>query len=254
MDGGGLEDIAGPLVHVVEHACIAPDFGIKSAAAGVENSHDLPMTASKINHVAEGQTRIAAAGVFAHDQLGKARLEHSTLNDLNVSANGQNVGGDAANLSVGIGPGSAQGKGCNHHYFRGHQRGIRGAGHAGIILENFDVFEFNSAHHLRGGAGAQDDGVVIRAGGDQGSPEAAGQRKHGHKNADGSGDTQDGDDGRRPASLDAAKVVDDRDSHLNPPERIDNPHAHGADSRKQSADAPTSRAVASPRERIEVTR
>jgi hypothetical protein len=64
MHGGGLKNIAGSLVHVVEHARIAPHFRIKSAAAGVEDSHDLPMTASKINRVAEGQTRIAAAGVF----------------------------------------------------------------------------------------------------------------------------------------------------------------------------------------------
>ena len=56
MHGDGLEDVGGALVNVVEHAGVAPNFGIEGAAASIENAHDLPVAAAKIDGIADGQT------------------------------------------------------------------------------------------------------------------------------------------------------------------------------------------------------
>ena len=47
VHGDGLEDIAGALVDVVEHAGVAPDFGIEGAAAGVEYADHFPLAATE---------------------------------------------------------------------------------------------------------------------------------------------------------------------------------------------------------------
>src|SRR5216683_3186501 len=218
MDGDGLEDVGGALVDVIEDARVAPDFGIEGAAAGIEHADDLPMAAAEINGVADGQTGIAGVGVFADDQLGKARAKHAALNDFGVGADGEDVGGNAANLHVGIGAGGAQGEGGDHHDFGSDQRAVGVAGHSGRILHNLDLVESNAAHHFRGRAGAHDDGVLIGAGGDERGSEAAGEGKHGDENADGAGDAEDGDDDGCPAGLYASEVVDNRDSHFRPSE------------------------------------
>ncbi len=48
---------------------------------------------------------------FPTTSFGKSWLEHAALDDFGISADGQDVGGNAANLNVGIGAGALKREG-----------------------------------------------------------------------------------------------------------------------------------------------
>src|SRR6202166_3339175 len=99
-----------PLVNIIEHTRVAPDFRIEGAAARIEDTHYGPVAAAKPNGIVESQPAVSTGGIVAHDQLGKTRLEHATLNDLYVLADGEHIRRNSANMYVGISTSRAQRK------------------------------------------------------------------------------------------------------------------------------------------------
>src|SRR5271156_5277485 len=112
-----LEYVGGTLVDVVEYASVTPDLGVKRAAPGVENTHHFPMATPKVNGVAHRQSRVRRVCVSSDDEFRKSGLEHATLDDLGVASNSQDVGRNATHLNVGVGAGTLQRKGRDHHDF-----------------------------------------------------------------------------------------------------------------------------------------
>src|SRR5580704_8960584 len=117
MYGDRLEYVGGTLVDVVEYASVAPDLRVKRAAPCVENTYNFPMTTAKINGVAHGQSRIRRVGVPSDDKFRKSWLEHATLDDFGVAADGEDVGRNAAHLNVRVRAGALQRKGRDYYDF-----------------------------------------------------------------------------------------------------------------------------------------
>src|ERR1700733_7425161 len=109
-----LEYVGGTLVDVVEYTRVAPDLGVKRAATSVENTHDFPMATAKVNGVANRQSRIRRVCVPSDYKFGKSWLEHATLDDFGVAADGEDVGRNAAHLNVRVGAGALQRKRRDH--------------------------------------------------------------------------------------------------------------------------------------------
>ena len=102
MKGNRLENIVWAFIHVLENAAVAPYFGIKGRAAGIENPHHRPFPATEAHLISHGKAGVAVGGIVAHDQFGKTRVEHTALNNFDVPPHGEDVGGDAAHLHVGV--------------------------------------------------------------------------------------------------------------------------------------------------------
>ena len=188
---------------------VAPDFRIKSGATSIKNSDNFPVAAGHVDGVAERETLISLGGVLAGKKFGDAGLEHASFGDFHELPDIENVGRDAADLHVGVRAGADQGNGHDADDFLGDKRAVGVAGDARRILNDFDGFKRDAAHHFRGRASAQDEGVTGRAGSDEGGLETTRQREHGDEDANRAGDAEDGDDRGGPARPDAAKVVGD---------------------------------------------
>src|SRR6202007_2033468 len=139
---------------------------------------DLPTYGTEINGAAQSQSRIGGRGVLTDDEFGKTGLEHAAFYNFDIAANGKDVGRDATKLNVGVGTGGTQWNRGHQDSFGCEQRSVGAASDSGSILDNFHGIESDSTGHFGGGAGAGNKRVVLGAGRNKSSSEAAGERQH----------------------------------------------------------------------------
>src|SRR5277367_4502818 len=83
----GLKKIFGAFVDLIDDAAVGPNFGVESAAAGVENADDIPGTAAECRGLAEFEAGVSGSDIFPDDEFGEAGLEEAAFDHMNVGPN-----------------------------------------------------------------------------------------------------------------------------------------------------------------------
>src|SRR5690348_14384842 len=102
VDGSGLKKGVGPVVRGGKQMRVTPDFGIKSAAASVEDTHDLPAQLAEAEGVAKRQAGVRLVGDLPYNHFSKAGLKHASLNNFYLLADLQHIGRNAAKLHIRV--------------------------------------------------------------------------------------------------------------------------------------------------------
>ena len=139
---------------------VAPDFGIKGAATGVEDAHDLPAHLAEADGVAKRQAGVRLIGVLPNSHFAKAGLKHTSLNNSYLLANLQHIGRNAPKLHIRVRARGDQWNRRHEHGFWGYEGPIGAPGNAGSILNDLHGIEPNSTGHFRGGTRTNNQGVV----------------------------------------------------------------------------------------------
>src|SRR5207249_9011696 len=139
-----LEHVERTLIHLAEHAVIAPELGVVGGSAAVEHADDGPRPATELDGLAQLEAVVARRNVAPDEKLAQPGLKGAARDDPHRGADGQRLERHAADLRVALGPPPLPRKRRDHDHPGAHERPAAAAAlDARRVLDDPDLLK----HH-----------------------------------------------------------------------------------------------------------